>query len=456
MIMRLNFSTKKAATKSLLGLETRVAVIGTDRDDQTEPPTVAETFETAPLSNPMPAPGTATLTRTASPRIKTYTTESMPKAMILARRELGEDAILIQSKKIDNPPDPGQQYEVTFGIIPGKDDAICTVPQVNPAQTLHTAQPVQPSCQLEEPGPKNRELAGQIDGLRRELQTIQSLILRSSLSNGVVPGSNQSLNSIYSVLVRNEMDPDLVADLQRAVDERVRMNADLSVIDSKTLLGDHLSSLIRTDQTLGGTEDCSRPVVLVGAPGAGKTTAMMKLAIEFGIKRGRNVEILSVHRGRPEANPRLEAMTGLLDIRYQPLGSLEKLQSAFAQPRPAGTLVLVDTTGYGNGSLEEDRDFVSIVDSDQSPEVHLVLPAAWHRAGLRRTIDRFEIFRPTRLLFTMVDQAAVFGPMIEEALRTGKALSFANGGPAGSGGVRAISLDWVLQQMWDVAEECIR
>jgi flagellar biosynthesis GTPase FlhF len=196
--------------------------------------------------------------------------------------------------------------------------------------------------------------------------------------------------------------------------------------------------------------------VLVGSPGAGKTTAIMKLALEFGIKRGRTVEILSMHRGRPEVNSALETMTGLLGIRTQTLTSVEALEPALARPRATGTLVLVDTNGYGSGSIDDDRGFASMVDSEQAAEVHLVLPAAWHPTSLRQAVDRFEIFHPTRLLYTMVDQAAVFGPMIEEPLRTGKGLSFAGSGPAGSGTLLPISLQWLLGRIWESSEERTR
>ena len=36
----------------------------------------------------------------------------------------------------------------------------------------------------------------------------------------------------------------------------------------------------------------------------------------------------------------------------------------------------------------------------------------------------FEIFRPRRLLFTKLDETGSFGPILNEAVRTGKPLSF--------------------------------
>ena len=49
-------------------------------------------------------------------------------------------------------------------------------------------------------------------------------------------------------------------------------------------------------------------------------------------------------------------------------------------------------------------------------------------ADLTRMVDAFEIFRPQRLLFTRLDETESLGPILNEAARTGKPLSFfANG-----------------------------
>ena len=45
-------------------------------------------------------------------------------------------------------------------------------------------------------------------------------------------------------------------------------------------------------------------------------------------------------------------------------------------------------------------------------------------ADLSRVVDAFEIFRPQRLLFTKLDETGSFGPILNEAARTGKPLSF--------------------------------
>ena len=65
-------------------------------------------------------------------------------------------------------------------------------------------------------------------------------------------------------------------------------------------------------------------------------------------------------------------------------------------------------------------------------DTHLLLSASTKSADLARIVDAFEIFHPRRLLFTRLDETSSYGPIFNEAVRTGKPLSFFRNGPANS------------------------
>jgi flagellar biosynthesis protein FlhF len=54
----------------------------------------------------------------------------------------------------------------------------------------------------------------------------------------------------------------------------------------------------------------------------------------------------------------------------------------------------------------------------------LVLSASTKSADLTRVVEAYEVFRPSKLLFTRLDETDSFGPIFCEAARTHKALSF--------------------------------
>jgi len=91
-------------------------------------------------------------------------------------------------------------------------------------------------------------------------------------------------------------------------------------------------------------------------------------------------------------------------------------------------LILIDTPGLGPADMEADCGLAHFLSSRSDIDTQLVLSSSTKSADVTRMVDRFEIFRPQRLLFTRLDETESLGPIFNEASRTAKPLSFfANG-----------------------------
>ncbi len=140
---------------------------------------VAE-LEPAPLrpaAPPKPVPTVAAETRpepSGAPRIKTYVAESVPRAMTLARSEMGEDAILIQTRRRETS-DVSKQFEVTFGIVPNSGP-----PFRKPSEIAEKAASAETTT---EPSAADSEVARQLGSLRRELAELQTMLRQSAFGN---------------------------------------------------------------------------------------------------------------------------------------------------------------------------------------------------------------------------------------------------------------------------------
>jgi flagellar biosynthesis protein FlhF len=364
------------------------------------------------------------------PRIKTYVAENVPQAMLLARREMGDDAILIQSKRRESN-DPAKQFEVTFGVVPG------STPAPQPLRTFSRPAASEP---VPEPVAIDTEVARELGSLRRELISLQIMLRQSSFGKSAGPQNNDAASEAYAVLLGNDIDEELASELIRGIEPGSKSPAEAVRVQ--------LATQIRTDSTVGD----GKAVVFMGPPASGKTTALIKLAVEYGLKLGNPIEIFSLSKGRANVDRTLEAMTAILGVPCEALPNAAALAAALDRPRAEGTLVLVDTNGYGSAT-DEEMELAAVLASGEKADVHLVLSAAWHRVSIRQTVDNFEIFQPARLLFTMVDQAAVYGPLIQEAWRTQKPLSFTSSGKAGATALRPADLGWLIARMYGVARE---
>jgi flagellar biosynthesis protein FlhF len=368
-----------------------------------------------------------------APRIKTYVAESVPRAMTLARSEMGEDAILIQTRRRETN-DVSKQFEVTFGIVPN-----AAPPSPKPSEIAET---LSAAATATGTSAADSEVARQLGSLRKELAALQTMLRQSAFGNPAPPQDNPIASEAYQTLLRNDIDAEFASNLVRGFNPSARSAAEA--------LRGQLASQIRTDSTIA--QD-GKAVILMGPPACGKTTALIKLAVEYGLKLGNPIEFFSLTKGKTSVDRTLETMTGILGVPCEALADGAALESALARSRARKTLVLVDANGYGSGASDDEMELASVLASGQNADVHLVLPATWQGVSIRQTVDRFEIFQPARLLFTMLDQAAVYGPLIQEAWRTGKPLSFISSGTVGSTALRAADLDWLVIRLFDAARE---
>jgi flagellar biosynthesis protein FlhF len=126
---------------------------------------------------------------------------------------------------------------------------------------------------------------------------------------------------------------------------------------------------------------------------------------------------------RIAATEPLRTYASILGVGFQPLEAGFGLRQALTEFRHKD-LILIDTPGFGPRDAEASSELASLLVGHPEIEVQLILAATTQSADLTAAVDRFEIFRPAKLLFTRVDETSAFGPAFSEAARTGKPISF--------------------------------
>ena len=164
-------------------------------------------------------------------------------------------------------------------------------------------------------------------------------------------------------------------------------------------------------------------MALVGPPGCGKTTTLVKLAVNYGLAARKPVVLISMDTQRVAAAEQLRSYAAILGVGFQVLETTAALAQAIEENR-GKELIFIDTPGLAFGDMEDSSSLAHFLSTRKDIDTHLVLSASMKSADLTRMVDCYEIFRPQRLLFTKLDETVSFGPILNEAARTGKALSF--------------------------------
>ncbi len=346
-------------------------------------------------------------------RMKSYFSSTVESAVELARRELGPEALLVNSRPAMPEARHLGEYEVVFAV---------DFPAEKPA-------PAPPPAEEAEQPTAMDQVTREVAELRHQLERMAEAMGRSSALVTARNSVDPEFADVFATLVSAGVDALLAQDLLQRTRSRNLRDARLDGQGVRNALAQELAASLRVDASLGVAGESRRITALVGPPGGGKTTTLAKLALRYGLMQKRPTQILSLDNYRVAAAEQLRSYAAILGAGFQLLETPLALPAALTEWARKDT-ILIDTPGHSEADWEDCRELALVLSQTREIDVHLVLPATMKPADLRRIVDRFEIFYPSKLLFTHMDETGTYGAIWNEALRTGKAVSFLCGGQA--------------------------
>jgi flagellar biosynthesis protein FlhF len=183
-----------------------------------------------------------------------------------------------------------------------------------------------------------------------------------------------------------------------------------------------------------------RPLMLVGPPGAGKTTSVAKLAARAALA-GRAVALVTTDTVRAGAIPQLEAFASVLRQPLAAASSPEELHAALLSARAAGPRrdVLIDTPGANPFNRDEMADLARFLRVCEVEPV-LVLPAGGDPGDAADIAQAFAALGCRKLIATRLDGARRYGSLLAAAAAGGLAFTEASCTPSVAQGFRKVSV----------------
>jgi flagellar biosynthesis GTPase FlhF len=186
-----------------------------------------------------------------------------------------------------------------------------------------------------------------------------------------------------------------------------------------------------------------RIIAFVGPTGAGKTTALARLAVDWRLHRRRTVGIIAVDPWRISATATLERIADLLQAPFELAQDRASLERALRRLDHCDT-ILIDTTGRSPRDQESLQQLSQIFDGVPGLSVELCVAASTAPRDLRGITRSYGILRPENLLCTKLDEAFAIGPVLSVHLRGALPLSWFTTGQRVPEDIEPASIERVL------------
>jgi flagellar biosynthesis protein FlhF len=307
-------------------------------------------------------------------KLKSYFSGTVEAAVELARKELGEDALLVNARPATPETKHLGAYEVVFSA-----PAIA-----NTKATVATPD----------------RLTQDVAEMRREIERLARCL------GGARMFTSASEPEIYTRLIAAELD---------------------SLLAQSVAQGTPLESHFEIDPSVGRKGAERAVIALIGPPGAGKTTTLVKLAARYGLTGRKPAHIITTDVFRIAAADQLRSLAAILGIGCDVVETPVALAQCLEEHRTK-EMVLIDTPGLAKGEMEDGADLARLISAHPEIDAHLVLPASMKPEDMARTAARYSIFHPKKLLFTRIDETERFGSIVNLASQLELPVSFlANG-----------------------------
>jgi flagellar biosynthesis protein FlhF len=380
-------------------------------------------------------------------RIIRYTAPDTRHALRAVREQLGEDAVILTSKRtaagveVTAASDfdasrlekggvtPVAESAVTGAVTAGAAPAAADDSQVALAAQAAFASPAAfaPDGPGASPALENVAAAPAPPATAMDSMSVELRILRRMLESQLeqlawnertrrTPVITEMLRELTEIGILPELAERIVAQLPEGVDLAAARRF------AFTALSQYLPVSAPRWADEGGR------VALIGCTGAGKTTTLAKMAVRWVLRHGASdLALVAADSVRIGAHSELQSLGQMLGAQVYAPDGLAGLGALLAQ-LTRFRLVLIDTPGTSVRDPHLNATLAVLANSASTLESALVLPANTQLGALEEAIGRFAPTNPCCCVLTKVDEAASLGGVLSLLIRARLAVAYVSEG----------------------------
>ena len=406
-------------------------------------------------------------------RIKKYVAKSMREALLQIKDDLGEEAIILKSRKLPKKVfalGTQDEIEVTAAV----DENLAKQESFQPLQMSKTGvysrprtsniidleQPGAPEIKSWKPGGdlfrektkpvlqddgKEQTQIGELKENIRELREMMKNVLEKTTGTP----RKESLSDSFAVLRKRLLDAEVKAEIvEKLIIEAEISGADLSDAQIEKKLTETMNRCFPISGPLKLKKSGPVVVAFIGPTGSGKTTTLAKLAAHCCINKRKKVSIITADTYRIAAIEQIRTFADIVKVGLQVVFSPDEVPDAL-EACANDDIVLVDTAGRSQRNTEHMQELKALIDALHPDEVHLVMSALTKDSDLADIILHYRPVNVNRLLFTKMDETVKVGSIFNIVSESSIPVSYFTFGQSVPDDIELAQQTRFLQRLWE-------
>lgn len=370
-------------------------------------------------------------------KMKKYIAPSIAEAMKSIRAELGEDAVIINSKVVETKKLFGLIKQKHFEVLAGVDQ-IEVKPKVEQLPDLEVGLNLSASTTQ----PKLDEKVTSTDVLKKELADLKSM-MKSIQRQSVQSQYPELFLPIVQFLKKQELSEELITEISDELFVHYQ-NSNSQMTQKQMWEQVELSLRVKLEKlSFGGLTYEKKYINVFGPTGVGKTTTIAKMAARSVLEKKKRIGFITTDTYRIAAIEQLKIYANLLQAPLEIVYNAQDYQRA-VQKMENVDLVFIDTAGRNYKEGKYVSDIKELIDFREMSESFLVLSLTSKEKDMEIIIEQFNDVPIEKFIFTKIDETNSIGTIFNLMIKYNKGLAYYTDGQEVPEDIQEAKLDVLL------------
>ncbi|MCF7810705.1 flagellar biosynthesis protein FlhF [bacterium] len=339
--------------------------------------------------------------------VRRFTAAEMKEALILVKRSLGEDAIILKTRKVKKG---GLLSFLSKEMI----EITAATPDYKPKpqeQTILKTEGIRKIMTLNGSTEVIRDLRTEINDLKGHVQT-----LAEQMKYERMPSLPSKLSKRYKDMVIAGVD-DIIA---RELTQELNLHFKGEDLENEKIVDFALMKLlanrIKMRKIPNSKKGKTRIFAFVGPTGVGKTTTLAKMVTSHRFWGNKDTVLVSADTYRVAAIEQLKTFASIAGLPMETVYKPDAIRSVIHKHKEKDA-VFIDTAGRSQADAEKLDELETFIEAAEPDEVFLCLAVSTRLEDQLDIIKRYERLKPTGIIFTKLDESRGPGMIISTLVR---------------------------------------